>query len=64
MIRLCMHKDCHSPAEEPKNFTFKTFGKKDRNKEILLKYIIIMTLFLAPFSFNIFCSPSRRATIR
>jgi len=44
-----MHKDCHSTAEVPENFTFKTFGKKGRNKEILLKYIIIMTLFLAAF---------------
>ena len=64
MFRLCMHKDCHSPAEGPKNFTFKTFGKKDRNKDILLKYIIIIILFLALFSFKIFCSLSRRATIR
>jgi hypothetical protein len=64
MFRLCVHKNCHSPAKLPKNYTFKPFRNYDTNKETFLKYTIILTYFLALFSCKFFCSLSRRATIR
>ena len=59
-----MHKDCHSPAEVPKNFTYKTFGKNDINKGNITEIYINYGSFSCSFSFNIFCSLSRLATIR